>query len=223
MGVSGLREKDDNLGEADLGPRQSSGQPDPGTINGLPAGIASKGPATLPLKDLHERHPGLTEAIAKNYAEAAAVCLDRHHKPPVVFDIQDQVRNQEVNVAWKITDSRTRGAWANSTDATEAGAYACAIAATELARGLVAICRAETLTGADYYVGLPGQNQDDLEKCLRLEISGTDSMVQADVKSRLRVKLKQAAAGRSNLPALAAVVGFRCRVISLSDLDLESE
>ncbi|HEY7617774.1 MAG TPA: hypothetical protein VH744_13295, partial [Terriglobales bacterium] len=69
----------------------------------------------------------------------------------------------------------------------ESGAYACALAATELARGYVAVGRAETRTGADYYIALSGQIIEDLEDCLRLEVSGTDSEVSV-VKTRLKGK-----------------------------------
>jgi len=128
-----------------------------------------------------------------------------------------------VKVNWELTDTRTRDAWANEIDTTEAGAYACAcaIAATEMTHGLFAIRRAETLTGADYYVGPPGHDPNDLEGYLRLEVSGTNSKSQSVVNSRLRVKLSQAAAGRSNLPALAAVIGFGCQVIRLTVLELQ--
>ncbi|HXH12617.1 MAG TPA: hypothetical protein VNP04_22970 [Alphaproteobacteria bacterium] len=58
-------------------------------------------------------------------------------------------------VEWEATDGRARGAWVNDIDATEAGAYACARAAVELTGELVAIRRAGTGTGADYYIGPP--------------------------------------------------------------------
>jgi hypothetical protein len=32
---------------------------------------------TLPISDMHQRHPGLTQALAAAYVEAASVCLDR--------------------------------------------------------------------------------------------------------------------------------------------------
>jgi hypothetical protein len=209
---------DDNLREADWGLRGATDQPDSRPTSAC-QGNSPQEPAALPLKDLHRRHPGLTEAVARYYIEAAAVCLDRHHDPPVVFGLYHQELEYLASVDWEVTDTRIRSAWANSTDATEAGAYACAIAATELSRGLVAIGRAETLTGADYYVGLPGQNADDLENCFRLEVSGTDLGTLVDIRARMRAKLEQVAAGKSNLPALAAVVGFRCRIISLGDLE----
>ena len=177
--------------------------------------------AELPLRDLDQRHRGLTPSLAKSLLEAARVCLDRHHTPPVSFDIQDGQSTRQAKVDWEVTDRRTRDAWANEVDTTEAGAYPCAIAATELTRGLFAIRRAETLTGADYYVGPAGQDPNDLEGCLRLEVSGTNSTSQSEVNSRLRTKLNQVAAGRSNLPALAAVVGFGCQVIRVAVLELQ--
>ena len=115
--------------------------------------------------------------------------------------------------------ARTRGAWANETDATEAGASACALAAVELTAGLVAGRRAETGTGADDYVAPPGASPDDLEGCLRPEVSGVDRGPAPVVRQRLDAKLRQAAAGNGNLPALAGVVGFKARPIAVSELE----
>ena len=65
-------------------------------------------------------------------------------------------------VAWEPPDENCLRAWANHDDATRDGAYACAIAAAELSLGLYAISRAETLTGAEYYVAPLGQTIEDL-------------------------------------------------------------
>lgn len=118
-------------------------------------------------------------------------------------------------VQWETTDERARSAWANDIDATEAGAYVCALAAVELTGGLVAIRRAETGTGADYYIGPSDQPFDDLEGCLRLEVPGIDRGTAAAVTRRLQQKIEQAAASNSNLPAMAGVVGFRAQLIQL--------
>lgn len=80
------------------------------------------------------------------------------------------------------------------------------LAAIESELGLVALSRAETRTGADYYVGQPGSG--DL-----VEVSGVDAGDKAHVRTRLREKLRQAAEGDSSLPAFASVVGFREAVI----------
>ncbi len=90
--------------------------------------------------------------------------------------------------------------------------------ATELLRGLVAVRRAETRTGADYYIAPAGQETEDLEGCFRLEVSGTNLGV-SEIKRRLREKVDQALQGDSNLPALACVVGFRARLIMIHTVE----
>ena len=171
---------------------------------------------------MEQRHRGLTKAIADLYTEAAGVCLDRHHRSPKNFDLDDRSGSEStVAVAWQKPDKRTRDAWANETDATEAGASACALAAIELSDDLVAVRRAETGTGADYYVAPSGASVDDLEDCLRLEVSGVDRGSKRIVRRRLGDKLNQAAKGKSNLPALAGVVGFKARLIVMAALEVD--
>ncbi|MCY4121661.1 MAG: hypothetical protein OXG72_12155 [Acidobacteria bacterium] len=173
----------------------------------------------LRIHDMEQRHMGLTKAIADSYGEAASICLHRHHEPPADFDIETRASRTTAAVEWPSPSARTRRAWANEIDATEAGAYACVLAAGELANGLVAVHRAETLTGADYYVAPPGGTPPDLESCRRLEVSGVDRGPRRAVEARLRANLDQAAAGRSNLPALAGVVGFRARLVMIADVE----
>ena len=177
--------------------------------------MAARG--SLPIHALEQRHTGLTKAIADSYTEAARVCLDRHHRSPADFELDDAGGTTAATAAWEETDARTRAAWGNEIDATEAGAYACALGAVELVHGLVAVRRAETMTGADYYVAPRGHTADDLEGWVRLEVSGLDRGLEGEVRRRLRTKVDQALRGRSNLPARAVVVGFRARLIALSD------
>jgi hypothetical protein len=175
-------------------------------------------PADLPLKDMHLRHWGLTPAIATNNFEAAAVCLSRHHVSPTTVIIENGSLVAETNVEWDTPNARILGAWNNAIDATEMGAYACVIAAMELTKGLLAVRRAETGTGVDYYVGPPGSGQDDLENCSRLEVSGVDAGTGHDVQQRLLRKVEQARRGDSGLPAIAGVVGFAARLIAFADV-----
>jgi hypothetical protein len=114
-----------------------------------------------------------------------------------------------------------RNAWANNIDATESGAYGVSLAAVEAERKLVAVRRAETLTGADWYVAPEGTTPDDLENCLRLEVSGVDSGGQSVVETRLKQKIEQARKGKSNLPAIASVVGFKERIVAIQTVSDE--
>jgi hypothetical protein len=162
----------------------------------------------LPLENLASRHYGLIEPIANAYLAAARVCLDRHHRSPVHICITKANTDKKAALQWVPADERTRGALNNAIDTTEAGAYACIIAAVELSEGMFTVRRAETGTGADYYVAPAGKGLDDLEDCWRLEISGTDKGNATAVQRLLQRKVLQARIGNSNLPALAGVIGF---------------
>jgi hypothetical protein len=176
-----------------------------------PCAVLPMGQQQLPLLPFHElaaRHHGLIESIAEAYTAAACVCLDRHHHPPANIAIRSENSLTRARLDWQPADERTRGALNNQIDTTEGGAYACVIAALELCERLYAVRRAETGTGADYYVAPAGKGLDDLEDCFRLEISGTDRGNLAAVQRLLHRKVSQAKAGNSNLPALAGVIGF---------------
>lgn len=147
------------------------------------------------------------------------MCLDRHHQSPQEFTLSHGEKRLNARAEWIAAEDDLKHAWANDTDATEAGAYALALAGIEVVRGLVAVRRAEHGTGADYYLGPPGTKPEDLESCLRLEVSGVDRGSGSDLNMRLKQKEKQASEGKSNLPAIAAVVGFRALQIVSTDLE----
>ena len=169
---------------------------------------------TLPIHDMEKRHPGLTPAVAGSYNEAARVSLSASHIPPQDFELTRDQLESIAEVNWPPPDDRCALAWANRDDATRDGAYACAIAAVELISGLYAVSRAERLTGADYYIAPSTSHPQDLEDCIRLEVSGTQSD-EHEVLRRLGEKIRQARAGRSSLPAIAAVVGFKSKSIRM--------
>lgn len=82
------------------------------------------------LGTLHERHPGLTKALGPCYAEAASVCLNRHHQSPASFTVSGGGPESGVyDVRWEHPSERECRAWLNVIDTTEAGAYCLALAA----------------------------------------------------------------------------------------------
>ena len=172
----------------------------------------------LNLEDMHERHRALTLSIAGGYQEAAGVCLSRHHTPPAQVVLKDNGAESNAELVWPVPDPRVLAAWANKTDTTEAGAYGCVIAGVEELRGLVAVRRADTGTGADYYVGFPGSGIADLEDCIRLEVSGVDTGDYREVEKRLLQKIRQAKDGNSSLPAMAGVMGFSSKILMIRDV-----
>lgn len=163
------------------------------------------------LPNLHKRHRGLTPAVCASYAEAAGVCLSRHHYPPRSLSLTTPTGGGAREVDWKQPSKRTRDAWANRDDATRDGAYGVSLAVVEAELGWVAVSRAETRTGADYYVGPRGST--DLEEAHRLEVSGVDDGDEATVTRRVGEKVRQALDGKSNLPAIASVVGFKAALV----------
>lgn len=175
----------------------------------------------LPLDDMEQRHRALTESLAGCYREAAAVCLNRHHASPTEIMMSDNGSRSSAEVSWDAPDQRTVDAWGNEIDTTEAGAYGCVIAALELQRRVFAVRRAETGTGADYYVGPEGSGIEDLENCLRLEVSGISDGDDKAVTRRLLEKVQQAQRGSSSLPAIAGVIGFSAKVLMFKDVPEE--
>ena len=82
-----------------------------------------------------------------------------------------------------------------------------------------AVSRAETRTGADYYLAPKGRSMNDLEDCIRLEVSGTRRGTISYLRQTLVKKSNQARRGTSNLPALATVVGFLIKKILVKSVD----
>jgi hypothetical protein len=136
----------------------------------------------------------------------------------VEFSIEHLNESFTRRVDFQVPDERIKNAHANDIDATEAGAYGVSLAAVESVLGMVAVRRAETLTGADWYIAPRGESAEDFENCARLEVSGVGAGTSTDVKYRLLVKIAQTLKGDSNMPAIASVVGFKVREISISAL-----
>ena len=174
----------------------------------------------LTLSALHERHPGLTTALGQSLVEAACVCFSRHHQSPVMLILKQDGSSEQCRLLnFDDADKALQRAYANDIDATENGACGVALVVLEAVTGLVASGRAETLTGADYYVMPPGAAFDDLENSIRLEVSGVDGGTSADVRRRLREKIAQTKKGQSNLPAIASVVGFKVLEVVMSSIE----
>lgn len=176
----------------------------------------------LLVEALHERHTGLTASLGGVFFEAACICFSRHHDSPIDVEVRRKDGNSMCEFAFRTPNERERNAHANVIDATEQGAYGVSIAAVEETESLVVVRRAETLTGADWYVAPPGVPAEDLESCYRLEVSGTDTGTLSNIEARLSQKARQTREGKSNLPAIASVVGFKQRIVAIRRVD-ESE
>ena len=165
------------------------------------------------LSRLYLRHPGLTRPVCQVLVETVAVCLARHHLPPALFVIgRGRTGSTSVRVDWRPPSDRQQAAHKNFIDTTELGAYGISLAAIEAELGLVALSRADTLSGADYLVGKP--EADSLEEALRLEVSGVDYGDMTDVERRVRIKVAQVRKP-SDDAWLVSVVAFRQKAVRI--------
>jgi hypothetical protein len=167
---------------------------------------------SLDFENLAARHP-IDAAQLRCYANAARVRLDVHHSPPPTpFELTTKGETTTYSLSWSPVDDKLRRSYQNADDAKRDGAYVIAFAAVEIVEGLVSVARTETQTGADYYLLPKGMPPDDLESAVRLEVSGTDGEP-STVRARLKAKQKQTQDGKGTEPAIAAVVGFKSRLI----------
>lgn len=170
---------------------------------------------------LHLRHRGLSQNLAGSYAEAASVCLTRYHTPPRIVRVSmaDEMDTQYI-ADWHLPGPRLNDCYKNREDSVRDGAYSLSLAVVEARLGLVAVCRAEAKSGADYYIGEPGSEVNsfdgllDLENSIRLEVSGIESVRHdGEWRTRLRSKVEQLRNGNVAGPGIAAVSVFStCRV-----------
>jgi hypothetical protein len=153
------------------------------------------------------RHYGITPAIGGMIAEAAEVCLARHHSPPSKATV-DTTRNVlTVDFQWNAPSHRSRAGHLNEIDATELGACALAIAALELSESLYVVSRTATRSGADYWVHRD-PNASTLEDAIRLELSGINDATSRQLQYRVTVKLQQTQNASKTL-AWAGIVAFK--------------
>jgi hypothetical protein len=115
---------------------------------------------------LYLRHPGVTRAISESYEEAAAVCLGAQHEPPTDFNVWTGDGSALRRLEWSRPTEGQSKAWANEIDTVEAAAYGVALTAIESELGLVAVERARTMSGADYYL-MPAR--EPLHKLIRVQ------------------------------------------------------
>ena len=165
----------------------------------------------LKFEELAARHP-IDPFQLQCYANAAKVRLEVHHRSPIDFEITSRGETVLYEVKWVPVDDILRASYNNSDDAKRDGAYVLAFAAVEELEGLVGVARAETKTGSDYYVAPVGSDPGDLENAFRLEVSGTDGTT-TEIRARLRQKQQQTRNGTGTEPAIAAVVGFKNKLI----------
>lgn len=144
--------------------------------------------------ELWKVHPGLTEVVARNYAEARDVVMTGLHTSPTRFMVSDEhAPYNTMTLAWITATAQQLAAWANTDDATRDAAYGVAIAFVNVQYRLVAVIRAERVTGCDYFLAPRDQEMEtlDVDDKIKLEISGSRTSRPSDLQERLKEKVTQ--------------------------------
>ena len=165
------------------------------------------------VQDLHHSHPGVTCAVSEALCEAASVCLDRHHESPKEFSLDCDGDTSKLSLYWQQSSAYAKAAHGYEHDATKEGAYALSLLCVENHLGLVAAGQAAGGTGADWYITRPENVQIDADgfpnldvpEIYRLEVSGVN---RGPIGGRLTKKTEQLDKPESEIPGIAAVVGF---------------
>ncbi|MBI4703393.1 MAG: hypothetical protein HY744_19950 [Deltaproteobacteria bacterium] len=139
---------------------------------------------TIDLDGLRDRHPLLPENLAHYLAMAAALALQRRHRPPVQLPTRICGKAAVTSLSWQ-WQPREHALQLDERRATEDGAEAVALALVHEALSWTVVRRMQRRTaGCADWLMQDGRDQ------VALEVSGTDT---GDVDARLRQKLEQAA------------------------------
>lgn len=180
-------------------------------------GPTTKTPASFSdLASLHVRHCGLDAGGAGYFAGAAHVALTVElGAGPGELEIANGTRRTRFVLAWPAPGAATASTHRNRIDRAEVGAYAVALAAVEAEYDLVAVGRAEELTGADWILGscvdgLAVRDENlNYEGSVYLEVAGSGDASKADLKRSLDEKKKQLRKiQKAKDKRIAAVISF---------------
>ena len=157
--------------------------------------------------------PGVTQAQARQHAEACLICLDKHqHLSGVIVKLVQQSPS-EIVLRWNGTlNDRARRGWGDLQEATEYGATAIAILFVITKTEYTIIERAAKGDGFDYWL-FEQEDWDEanfLQGSARLEVSGImHAEKDSEIKSRVKQKKKQTEQSDDfNIPAVIVVVEF---------------
>lgn len=142
------------------------------------------------------------------HAQAASICLHHHgHTTGVELLIHGDF-SERVRVQWvhEIEDAMLRY-WNDPAEAVEQGAVGVALLITRLLTGYTVVERAVKTSGIDWWLGIEGDPL--VQRMARLEVSGILSGTDAQIASRVRLKVEQTKqSDDSGLAVYVVVVEF---------------
>ena len=162
----------------------------------------------LSLSDLCSGLPGITPAFGECLAHAGAICLqDQRHDKGVGLLVNGAI-DSNFRLFWNDPDQQTLRCWNDDEVTTEHGAYGVAILVVLNLTEYTVVKRSKKGTGFDFYLGRNDNEDLPFQNVVRLEISGIRRGADADVRARVRTKLRQTAVSDDQGPAFIVVVEF---------------
>ena len=162
----------------------------------------------LPIYDLREGMPGITQAFGECLAQAASVCLeDQKHESNTKLSVDGDFKKIYA-LLWEEATEQIRRCWGDEEVTTEHGAYGIAILLIPRLTEMTVIERSRKGTGFDYWLGSKSNFEPLFQEKARLEVSGIRNGTEAQIRSRVNKKLEQTNKSDGSLPAIVAVVEF---------------
>ena len=161
----------------------------------------------LDLKQLGRGLPAITPSFGEALAETAGVCLEPQGHAQLTSIVIKGYIEDEFRLLWPQINEQARRTWNDPEEATEYGATAVAVLLARQELGYLAIERSPKGTGIDYWLGKES-NALSLKRMARLEISGIRTGSIAQIRARVRQKLRQTSPSDGSLPVFVVVVEF---------------
>lgn len=160
----------------------------------------------LNLNDLGKGLPAITPAFGKALAEAGGICLESegHLEGKELRVLGDS--DKQYSLSWPPVTEQALRCWNDPEVATEHGAVGIAVLLAKEEIGYAVIERSRKGTGFDYWMG--DDSTVPFQSKARLEISGIRRGNNSEIRSRVKMKLKQTDRSDGQLPAYVIVVEF---------------
>lgn len=161
----------------------------------------------LDLNELGKGLPAITPFWGRVLAEVAGVCLESQGHAQLAAIVVRGYIDDEFRLSWPQVTEQARRTWNDPEEATEYGATAIAVLLARQELGYSAIERSPKGPGIDYWLGEESDTLS-LKRMARLEISGIRVGSTAQVRARVRQKLRQTSPSDGPLPVFVVVVEF---------------
>ncbi|MBE9061231.1 hypothetical protein [cf. Phormidesmis sp. LEGE 11477] len=163
----------------------------------------------LDFASLKQGLPAITPAFGAALAESVAVCLDEQgHQSGVSLKLLGDSSGTFLLLYSEVTEQMRR-CWNDREYATEQAAYGVALLLIQRLTEFTVIERSRRGTGFDYWLGkVSDVSEQPFQKLSRLEVSGIRQGSEQQIRTRVRMKIRQVQAVNNRLSVYVAVIEF---------------